>query len=144
VEAVEVVGLLVLVLSAALLGLVARRRLLERAGGTVDMSLRLARNGQLPHGSLHWSFGVGRFDGDRLVWFKTFSPSPRPRLVIDRATLTVSGRRSPHGAEVVAVVVGADILQCLSGDTLMEIAVPAAAVPGLMAWLEAAPRRARV
>jgi hypothetical protein len=144
VEAVEVAGLLVLVVSATLLGLVVRRRVLDRTGGTVDMSLRVARHGQLPNGSLHWSFGVGRYDGDRLVWFKTFSPSPRPRRVIERATLTVSGRRSPHGAEAVAVVAGADILQCVAGDTVMEIALPAAAVPGLMAWLEAAPRRARV
>src|SRR5207302_7685161 len=92
VEAVEVAGLLMLVLSVSLLGLVVRRRVLDRAGGTVEMSLRLGRHGELPHGSMHWSFGVGRYDGDRLVWFKTFSASPRPRLFIDRATLTVSGR----------------------------------------------------
>jgi hypothetical protein len=143
-EAVEIAGLLLLVCCALLLGLVVRRRVLDRAGGTIDMSLRRNQPGHDPHGSLHWSFGVGRYDGDRLVWFKTFSLAPKPRFVIERAALTVRQRRTPHGAEALAVIANADVLECEYGDSIVEIAVPSSAVPGLLAWLEAAPRRTLV
>jgi hypothetical protein len=143
VEAVEVVGLVLVVVCSVLILLVVRRRLLDRDGGTIDVSLRTARPGRGVTGSFGWSFGVGRYDGDRLLWFKTFSLSPRPRHVLFRSALVLGGRRRPHGAETVAVVADATIVKCGHGDELFELAVPSVALPGLLAWVEAAPRVSR-
>ena len=139
-EAVELVGIAVLLVCAALLGLVVRRRLLDRAGGTVDLSLRWPDDRRAARASIGWSFGVGRYDGDRLLWFKTFSLSPRPRHVLRRSMLTVRQRRTPHGAEALAVVADATVIECRHGEATVELAVPSVVLPGLLAWLEAASR----
>jgi len=136
VEAVELLGTAVLLVCALLLGLVLRRRVLDRAGGTIDASWRRRRVG----GSFGWSFGVARYDGDRLVWFKTFSLAPRPQHVLRRSSLVIGSQRRPHGAEAVAVVADATIVECMHDGVTFELAVPSAALPGLTAWVEAAPR----
>jgi hypothetical protein len=139
-EAVEILGVVLLLLCALLLGLVVRRRILDRSGGTVDLSWRRRRSGSFSRGSVGWSFGVGRYDGDRLLWFKTFSLSPRPRHVLRRSALVLGPRRRPHGAEVVAVIADATVVECMHNGEPFELAVPSAALPGLLAWVEAAPR----
>src|SRR3954454_8976394 len=138
-EAVEILGVVLLLLCAMLLGLVLRRRLLDRRGGTVDLSWRRS-SGRWARGSVGWSFGVGRYDGDRLLWFKTFSLSPRPRHVLRRSALVLGQRRRPHGTEVIAVIADATVVECTHNGESFELAVPSAALPGLLAWVEAAPR----
>lgn len=139
-EAVEVVGVVVVSVCALLILIVVRRRLLDRVGGTLDVSWRRQRPGHATSGSLGWSFGVARYEGDRLLWFKTFSLSPRPRHVLSRSALALGSRRRPHGAETVAVVADATIVECRHDDEVFELAVPSLALPGLLAWVEAAPR----
>lgn len=134
-EALDVVGIVLLACAALLLAMVARRRMLARPGGTLEMSLRLGR---------HWMFGIGRYEGDRIAWFRTFSLAPRPRHALPRAALTVVARRSPHGAEVVHVVRDAVIVECTLPGGPVDLAMPAAALPGFLAWLEAAPHRSLV
>lgn len=142
-ETVEVIGLVLVLLCALLILLVVRRRLLDRVGGTVDVSWRRQRKGHSPAGTLGWSFGVARYESDRLLWFKTFSLSPRPRHVVFRSALVLGSRRRPHGAETVAVVADATIVECGHDDDMFELAVPSVALPGLLAWVEAAPRVSR-
>lgn len=139
-EAVEVVGLVLVVVCTGLILLVVRRRLLDREGGTVDLSLRQTSGAHHLPGGLGWSFGVARYEADRLLWFKTFSLSPRPRHVLRRSDLVLGGRRRPHGAETVAVVADATIVECGHRGEVFELAVPSIALPGLLAWVEAAPR----
>jgi hypothetical protein len=140
VEAVEVLGLVLVVFCALLILLVVRRRLLDREGGTVDVSWRTKRRAHGVAGTLGWSFGVARYESDRLLWFKTFSMSPRPRHVLLRSSLVLGSRRRPHGAESVAVIADATIVECSYADETFELAVPSVALPGLLAWVEAAPR----
>ncbi|HET6817697.1 MAG TPA: DUF2550 domain-containing protein [Mycobacteriales bacterium] len=142
-EAVEVVGLALVVVCSVLILLVVRRRLLDRDGGTIDVSLRRRRDGHKVAGTFGWSFGVARYDGDRLLWFKTFSLSPRPKHVFFRSALVMGARRRPHGAESVAVIADATIVDCGHDDEVFELAVPSIALPGLLAWVEAAPRISR-
>lgn len=128
--ALDAVGATLLVVCLLLVGLVVRRRLLSRRWGTVEMSLRLR----------HWTFGMARFESDRLLWFRTFSLSPRPRVAFARTALHVMGRRPPHGAESLAMSADAVVLECVSDDAACEIALPSSAALGLMAWLEAGQR----
>jgi Protein of unknown function (DUF2550) len=67
-ERVLVLLLVVLVaVGVALLAMAARRRVLQHEGG-FDLCLRL-RPGRWGGG---WVFGVGRYDGDRIAWYRTF------------------------------------------------------------------------
>jgi hypothetical protein len=121
----------VLVLAAGLL----RRVSLQRAGGTIELSLRLKTPG---HGR-GWVNGVGRFAGDELLWYRVFSLSPRPRRRYRRRDLEVVHRREPSGGEHRALQSGSAVLECRSGDEPVELAMSCGAVTGFLAWLEARP-----
>ena len=120
-----------LVLAAGLL----RRVGLQRAGGTVELCLRLKRPG---HGR-GWVNGVGRFVGDELHWYRVFSLSPRPRRRYPRRDLQVLRRRDPSGGEHRALQSDVVVLECRAGDQPVELAMSASAVTGFLAWLEARP-----
>jgi hypothetical protein len=120
-----------LVLLAGLL----RRVTLQRAGGTVELSLRL----KAPGPGRGWVNGVGRFVGDELLWYRVFSLSPRPRRRYSRRDLEVLRRREPSGGEHRALLEGAVVMECRVGDRPVELAMSCSAVTGFLAWLEARP-----
>ncbi|OIV36810.1 hypothetical protein BIV57_14175 [Mangrovactinospora gilvigrisea] len=146
------------VVLAVLLGLFllgVRRRVIQRRGGTFDCSLRRERAAagaaagaasgvaegaaeEEPDGK-GWTFGVARYSGDRLEWFRVFSYAPRPRRVLTRGDIEVTGRRVPQGQEEVALLSGAVVLECTSGGQAVELAMSEDALTGFLAWLEAAP-----
>ena len=123
-----------LVLAVLVVGLL-RRLGLQRAGGTIELSLRLKRPG---HGR-GWVNGVGRFVGDELQWYRVFSLSPRPRRRYSRRDLQVLRRRDPSGAEHRALLAGAVVMECRVGDRPVELAMSRSAVTGFLAWMEARP-----
>jgi hypothetical protein len=113
-----------------------RRISLLRGGGTVEMSLRLYPNG---HEGRGWSLGVGRFMGDELQWFRTFSLSPRPKRILLRHDLAVLERRKPTGAESLALMAGSVVLGCANESGPVELAMTQSAETGFLSWLESAP-----
>lgn len=129
----------VLALAVVLLGLVVavavRRRLLQRQGGTIELSLRLRT---LTRGR-GWVLGEGRFQGDDLCWYRVFSLAPGPRRTLSRHDLAVVQRREPVGGETLALLRGAVVMECSSAAGPVQIAMDAAAVTGFLAWLEARP-----
>jgi Protein of unknown function (DUF2550) len=132
----DIGGLVAVVLVAvlavfALLSL--RRWLLERRGGTVECSLRD------PHGRGVWQLGIGRYHGDELRWFAIFGFRLRPRRVVHRRGLVVSGRRKPEAEEEAALHPDAGIVEIQDGSGTVELAMSGAAMTGFLAWLEAAP-----
>jgi hypothetical protein len=134
-ELVEVIGLLLLAVAVFLLSLALRRRVLQRRGGTVELSLRLSTR----HAHRGWVLGVGRFDGDRLEWYRVFSLAMRPRRTLSRRDLSVVARREPEGAERLALLGGAVVMECRSSAGPVELAMEPSAVTGFLAWLEAVP-----
>lgn len=119
------------VLGAGLL----RRVLLHRGGGTIELSLQLKTPG---HGR-GWVNGVGRFAGDELEWYRVFSLSPRPRRRYCRRDLQVLTRREPSGGEHRALLDGAVVMECVSAQGRVDLAMSRSAVTGFLAWLEAVP-----
>ncbi|MCW2665541.1 MAG: hypothetical protein JWN57_503 [Frankiales bacterium] len=115
--------------------LIARRRVLQRRYGTIDLSLRL-RRGTRGRG---WVLGIGRFEGDDLQWYRVFSLAPRPRRTLSRRDLEVRARREPRGPESLALLKGAVVMECRSGSGPVELAMEGGAVTGFLAWLEARP-----
>lgn len=133
--AAEALGLLVVLISVPLLVLLARRRVLQHGGGTVDLSFRLKRGTQ----GRGWVLGVGRFDGDALEWYRVFSLAMRPRRTLSRRDLTVLARREPSGPERLALLAGSVVMECRNASGQVEIAMEPSAVTGFLAWLEATP-----
>ncbi|MDX6345716.1 MAG: hypothetical protein QOF84_506 [Streptomyces sp.] len=142
--AFQVCGTLV---AAALLGLFVfglRRRLIQRSGGTFDCSLRLAGAvGSEPSGK-GWVYGVARYSGDRVEWFRVFSYAPRPRRVLERSAIEVLHRREPQGQEELALLSDSVVLVCEHKGLRLELAMSDDALTGFLAWLEAAPPGQRV
>jgi len=124
--------LLVLVLLAS--GIAARRFLLERGGGTLDCGLRFAA------GRGSWRLGVASYQGDRLCWYHLFGVLLRPRLELERRTLSVASRREATAAESASLGPGMIVVECAAGDgDRIELAMSEAALTGFLSWLEAAP-----
>jgi hypothetical protein len=124
---------ILLVLLVALF--LARRTLLTRGLGTFDCSLRLAG----PTAAGAWMLGVGRYESDRLDWFRVFTLSPRPGRSLARSKLVLLERRSPTGSESYAVLPGSVIVSCGHGSLRLELAMSEEAYDGLTTWLESAP-----
>ena len=131
----EIVLALPLLAVLLLVAVAVRRRWLQSAGGTVELSLRLQR---LRHGR-GWSNGVGFFDGDDLRWYRVFSLSPRPRRVLSRRELQVVSRRSASDAERLALPEGAVVLSCVAGGGPVDLAMQPSTVTGFLARLESRP-----
>jgi hypothetical protein len=134
---VVVVGfLLALLLAVLVFGAVwVRRQLLQRGGGSVELSLRLKPN---PRGR-GWVLGIGRFVGDDLQWHRVFSLARRPRRTLSRRDLQVLRQRPPERAEAYALLQGAVVMECRSSASPVELAMEPCAVTGFLAWLEARP-----
>jgi hypothetical protein len=135
-----VVALVVLVLFV--FGL--RRRLIQRSGGTFDCSLRWNVPEEPDTSGKGWGYGVARYNGDRIEWYRVFSYAYRPRRILERAAIEVAGRRLPEGEEELALLSDAVILTCLHRGTRLELAMSDDALTGFLAWLEAAPPGQRV
>jgi hypothetical protein len=133
---VEVVGLLLLLLVVAVIGVVLRRRWLSRKVGTFDCSLRTANRA---HGK-GWHLGIARYEADRIEWYRVFSISMRPRQVLRRADLMVlQPPRTPSGPEAFSVMSGFVIVRCRRGRGFVELAMSQQSYTGFASWLEAAP-----
>ena len=112
-----------------------RRRLLQRRGGTVELSLRLKPRAR----GRGWVLGIGRFVGDDLQWHKVFSLAMRPRRTLSRRDLVVVRQRAPEPAETHALLQGAVVMECRSSAGDVALGLDPSAVTGFLAWLEARP-----
>ncbi|MFG3657535.1 DUF2550 domain-containing protein [Streptomyces sp. NPDC047706] len=142
--ALTVCGVVVALVVLGLFVFGLRRRLIQRSGGTFDCSLRWDVPEKPDTGGKGWAYGVARYNGDRVEWFRVFSYAPRPRRTLERSAIEVAGRRPPEGEEELALLSDSVILTCLHRGTRVELAMSEDALTGFLAWLEAAPPGQRV
>ncbi|MEE1938751.1 DUF2550 domain-containing protein [Streptomyces sp. TRM 70361] len=145
--ALVLLGCAVLLLALGLFVFGLRRRLIQRPGGTFDCSLRWNAPGAAEgagNGGKGWVYGVSRYSGDRIEWFRVFSYAPRPRRLLEREAIEVLERRTPQGEEELALLSDSVILACSLRGTRVEMAMSEDALTGFLAWLEAAPPGQRV
>ncbi|OKK06547.1 hypothetical protein AMK26_11115 [Streptomyces sp. CB03234] len=121
-----------------------RRRLIQRSGGTFDCSLRWNVPDDGDVSGKGWVYGVARYSGDRIAWFRVFSYAPRPRRILERSGIEVLARRMPEGEEELALLSDSVVLGCLHHGRHVELAMSEDALTGFLAWLEAAPPGQRV
>ncbi|MFG2649330.1 DUF2550 domain-containing protein [Streptomyces sp. NPDC048436] len=121
-----------------------RRRLIQRSGGTFDCSLRWDAPEKGDTSGKGWGYGVARYNGDRIEWYRVFSYAPRPRRTLERSAIEVVDRRAPDGEEELALLSDAIVLGCVHRGVRLELAMGEDALTGFLAWLEAAPPGQRV
>ncbi|WP_070019886.1 DUF2550 family protein [Streptomyces nanshensis] len=118
------------------------------AGGTAGEEPSRAAGAQGvrrgPGSGKGWAYGIARYNGDQIEWFRVFSYAPRPRRFLMRSRIEVLERRDPEGEEELALLSDAVILACSLEGTRVELAMSDDALTGFLAWLEAAPPGQRV
>jgi len=142
--ALAVFGSLVLLLVLGLFLFGLRRRVIQRSGGTFDCNLRWNVPEEADTSGKGWGYGIARYNGDRIEWFRVFSYALRPRRVLERSAIEVAGRRTPGSEEELALLSDSVILACVHRGTRLELAMTEDALTGFLAWLEAAPPGQRV
>lgn len=86
-----------------------------------------------------WHFGVGRYRGDELAWYRLTSLRPGPTIVLDRTAMEIVDRRAPVDGEAYAIPDAVSVLQCRVDGVDIELAMAPGVLTGFLSWLEAAP-----
>jgi hypothetical protein len=111
------------------------RRLFVQRDGGFDMCLRTGRDDGWSGG---WVFGIARYRGDMLEWFRTFGAGGSKR-VLGRRALVVHSRREPELDEAYDLPAGHLIFICDIDGEQLEVSMTEAASMAFLSWLEAAP-----
>ena len=142
-EATALLVSILLLLACLCLGYLAFRRVRLMRGGGVDVCLRRrpARVSRLRSrdATAGWHFGVGRYRGDELAWFRLTSLRPGPTVVVDRTELEIVDRRIPENAEAYVIPQGASVLLCRIRGVALELAMAPGVLMGFLSWVEAIP-----
>jgi hypothetical protein len=133
------VTLTLLVLALALAGVVLRTAVISRRRGVVECALR-------PVTAATWRHGLAEYQRSQLCWHRSLSLRPGPSVRLDRADLHIARTRPPTSNEAARLGPGIVVAECTVGDQLpgheprtVELALSAAALTGLLAWLESSP-----
>jgi Protein of unknown function (DUF2550) len=134
------VALILALLALVAVGLVLRNAVISRRGGVVECALR-------PGPGLQWRHGLAEYQRGRLCWYRSRSLRPRADATFDRAELRIVASRPPTASEAPRLGPGVVIAECTVGgqagghrSRTIELALPAAALTGLLAWLESSPQ----
>lgn len=146
-SAAEVIGIVLVLLAAVLLGLAVRRRWLARNGGTFECSMRRLdpdlQNSETTTPSTDWVLGVARYSGEYLEWFRFFSLAWWPKYSFRRSEVSILDHRIPSAAEAVALYADQEIVRVSTGrgDSIerRDLAMTPESLTGMLSWLEAAP-----
>lgn len=125
---VVIVGLL-----TPVFGLFARRRWLSAHGPVFDCSLRSAD--ATP--GFGWMLGVARYSGDDFEWYRVFSLSLRPWLLINRTRSQAGGLRVPDAHEATFMESDQRIVTLSGVDAGVSIALPPQEMTAFLGWMEA-------
>jgi hypothetical protein len=126
------VAVLLVVVCAAVL---ARQRYMMRAEGGQPVAIK--SNGE------HWVYGIGRYVGGELRWYRAFGIGTRPSRVLDRSALHIVGHRRPLAHEHAALPATAVVVECKTTggrDGEIVLAISESGFTGFVSWLESASR----
>lgn len=123
--AVCMIAVLALVLSAT----IARQRWMLRAGGAIPLAVRRSET--------RWTYGVARYAGGELRWYRAPGVGTRPSRTFQRSQVTVMSHRKPTDAEQTVLSPAVVVVDCLDGSSRLVLALGEGAFTGFVSWLEA-------
>ena len=83
-----------------------------------------------------WLYGIGRYDGGELRWYRALGVGTRPSRVLRRGHVEVLGRRAPRLAERGSLPPTAVIVECRTDGEVVALAFGESAFTGFVSWLE--------
>lgn len=134
-----IIAVLLLIVACCFLGYLLVRRVRLMRGGGVDVCLRRRPVSAAKDAAAGWHFGVGRYRGDELAWYRLTSLRPGPSVVLDRMQLEILERRGLVAGEDYAIPQADSVLHCRSRGATVEIAMAPGVLTGFLSWLESAP-----
>jgi hypothetical protein len=127
IDIIVVCAAVLVVLACAIV--LARQRFMLRAPGAIPVAL-------LPGSATRWQYGVGRFAGGELRWYRSLGLGTRPNRVLQRRDVTVLSHRKPVPAETQSLPASAIVVECRDHGAALSIALGESAYTGFVSWLE--------
>lgn len=112
--------------SAAVL---ARQRYMLRVVGAIPLALSA--------GGERWQYGIARYAGNELRWYRSLGLGTRPSRVFRRAELHVARHRPPTGDEQRFLPASAVVVECRVYGADIMLALGENAFTGFISWIEA-------
>jgi hypothetical protein len=128
-----VVVCMVLVLVVVFAAVLARQRYMLRVAGGLPVAVRVRGN--------RWVYGIARYAGGELRWYRAIGIATRPTKVLDRSQLSILTHRPPDASELASLPATAVIVECRYGDGSATLAFSEGAFTGFISWLEASSPR---
>jgi hypothetical protein len=125
------VAVVVLLCCAAVL---ARQRYMLRVAGAIPVAVHRGAN--------RWVYGVARYVGGELRWYRSLGLGTRPSWVLRRGELSITAHRHPEPAELGALPETAVVVRCRTPDGERILALGEDAFTGFLSWVEASSPRA--
>jgi hypothetical protein len=133
---VHIVDIVVLCIAAVVLLacaiILARQRFMLRAPGSLPVALR-------PAPTARWQYGVARYTGGELRWYRSLGVGTRPNRILNRRDVSVVGHRSPDPQETGSLPATAIVVELRDRGAELALALSDGAYPGFVSWLESAP-----
>lgn len=125
-----VVVCFVVLVAAGFALILARQRYMLRAVGAIPLALRRDPG--------RWGYGIARYIGGELRFYRAFGLGTRPSFVLQRASLYVSSRRPVAPDEAHVLPPHAVVVTCRDDKgAVTTLAFGANAYTGFVSWLEA-------
>jgi hypothetical protein len=116
----------------AMIGILARQRQMLRTMGALPLAVQRGNR---------WLYGVGRYVGAELRWYRAIGVGTRPSRVLHRGQVEVLGRRGRRESESGSLPPTVVIVECRADGEMFALAIGESAYTGFVSWLESsAPR----
>jgi hypothetical protein len=113
-------------------GILARQRHMLRSTGAVPMAMQRGTR---------WLYGVGRYIGSELRFYRALGVGTRPSRVLRRGHVDVLGKRAPSDSERGSLPATVVVVECRADGETVAFAIGESAYTGFVSWLESsAPR----
>jgi hypothetical protein len=130
VHAVDIVAVCAAVVAlVACAAVLARQRYLLRVVGAIPMAIRT--------GNDRWVYGLARYAGGELRWYRSLGLGTRPSRVLPRGELRVIAHRAPQPDELRSLPAGAVVVDCRVAGMPVVFALGESAFTGFISWVEA-------
>ncbi len=112
----------------AFAAILARQRHMLRMNGALPLAVQRGHR---------WLYGIGRYVGGELRWYRALGVGTRPSRVLRRGQVEILGHRRREPAERGSLPQGAVIVECRGPDgEIFALAFGDSAYTGFVSWLE--------
>jgi hypothetical protein len=125
VDVIAVCAAVIVVVGCA--AILARQRQMLRATGAVPMAMQRGTR---------WLYGVGRYIGGELRFYRALGVGTRPSRVLRRGHVEVVARRSPLESERSSLPATVIVIECRTDGETVAFALGESAFTGFVSWLE--------